>query len=138
MAKFSAECIKKMNEIVKTLSSRLGADTESLKLRVGLHTGPGRLMALCACIVNCGFQLLTLCTLFVPKVTAGVLRGQKSRFQLFGDSVNTAARMESTGEPDRIQASQSTADQLIKWNRGLWLEKRPDKVVAKGKGELQT
>lgn len=71
-------------------------------------------------------------------MTAGVLRGQKSRFQLFGDSVNCAARMESNGEAGRIQASQSTADQLIAWNRGTWLEKRDEKVVAKGKGEMQT
>jgi class 3 adenylate cyclase len=42
--------------------------------------------------------------------TAGVLRGEKSRFQLFGDTVNTAARMESTGQKGRIHVSQKTAD----------------------------
>jgi class 3 adenylate cyclase len=31
-------------------------------------------------------------------VTAGVLRGDKSRFQLFGDTVNTAARIETSSE----------------------------------------
>jgi class 3 adenylate cyclase len=46
--------------------------------------------------------------------------------------------MESTGQPGRIQASESTADQLRDWERGHWLEMRPDKVFAKGKGEMQT
>ena len=35
-------------------------------------------------------------------VTGGVLRGEKSRFQLFGDTVNTAARIESSGEANKI------------------------------------
>jgi hypothetical protein len=71
-------------------------------------------------------------------VTAGVLRGEKSRFQLFGDTVNTAARMESTGIVNRIHVSQATADLLIKGNKGHWVEARKDKVEAKGKGFLQT
>lgn len=67
-----------------------------------------------------------------------MLRGERSRFQLFGDTVNTAARMESTGERDRIQCSQLTADILIEAGKGHWVKAREKKVHAKGKGELQT
>ena len=41
------------------------------------------------------------------------MRGERARFQLFGDTMNTAARMEQTGMKNRIQVSQSTADCLI-------------------------
>ena len=71
-------------------------------------------------------------------VTAGVLRGEKSRFQLFGDTVNTASRIESTGIRNRIHMSQATADLIIQAGHGDWVVPRPDRVTAKGKGELQT
>ena len=57
---------------------------------------------------------------------------------LLSGSVNTAARMESTGETDRIQMSQSTADLLREAGKGHWLKARESLVHAKGKGELQT
>jgi hypothetical protein len=82
-----------------------------LQLRFGLHSGP---------------------------VTGGVLRGQKSRFQLFGDTVNTAARMESNGTPGKIQVTQSTADLLIAAGKGRWVKKREELIEAKGKGLMQT
>ena len=46
--------------------------------------------------------------------------------------------MESNGEPGRIHCSQATADALKARGKGLWLTPREEKVVAKGKGELQT
>ncbi|CAB9526550.1 Receptor-type guanylate cyclase gcy (Partial), partial [Seminavis robusta] len=111
MCKFATDCMNKMKVMMSSLADTMGEDTADLAMRVGLHSGP---------------------------VTAGVLRGQKSRFQLFGDTVNTASRMESNGLPHRIHVSQETADALRAKGKGMWLTTRPDKVQAKGKGLLQT
>ena len=100
-----------MERITKELVSTLGSGTETLRLRVGLHSGP---------------------------TTAGVLRGERARFQLFGDTVNTASRMESTGMKGRIQVSQATYDILLGSGKMSWLKPREEKIVAKGKGEMQT
>ena len=59
MVRFAADCRSKMNVLTRELELQLGPGTADLKLRIGLHSGP---------------------------VTAGVLRGQKARFQLFGDT----------------------------------------------------
>jgi len=111
MCRFAQDCISAMHVHTKELEIRLGPDTGDLSLRVGLHSGP---------------------------VVAGVLRGDKSRFQLFGDTMNTASRMESTGISNRIQLSQATADLLILNGKEHWITLREDKVRAKGKGELTT
>jgi len=59
MVKFARECLIKIQKILPGLESRLGPGTADLDMRVGIHSGA---------------------------VTAGVLRGEKARFQLFGDT----------------------------------------------------
>ena len=46
--------------------------------------------------------------------------------------------MESNGMPGRIHISEQTADLLKAAGKGSWVKKREDKIIAKGKGELQT
>jgi hypothetical protein len=111
MAKFARDCVAEMKEVVHKLEVTLGPDTADLAIRVGLHSGP---------------------------VTAGVLRGDRARFQLFGDTMNTAARMETNGLRNEIHISSETADLITEAKKESWLTLREDVVVAKGKGALQT
>ena len=45
-------------------------------------------------------------------ITAGVIGKLLPRYRIFGDTVNTAARMESNAEPGRVQLSASSAELL--------------------------
>ena len=111
MARFSRDILSKMNVLTKELEVTLGPDTGELALRVGMHSGP---------------------------VTAGVLRGERARFQLFGDTMNTCSRLENSSQRGRVLCSTETAELIKKAGKEAWLEKRVDNVFAKGKGQMET
>jgi adenylate cyclase len=80
----------------------------AFEMRVGIHTGP---------------------------VVAGVVGVKKFQYDLWGDTVNTASRMESHGVVDRVNISESTYRLLMDDPQFLFSSR--GKVEAKGKGELE-
>ena len=79
----------------------------SLEMRYGIHAGP---------------------------VVAGVIGKRKFSYDLWGDTVNTAARMESHGVPGHIQVTAAVRDALERTHR---FEER-GRIEIKGKGMMTT
>lgn len=70
----------------------------------------------------------------IGEATAGVIGTKKFIFDLWGDTVNTASRMESHGEPGKIHVTARVAEKL---DSTFKLTER-GKMLVKGKGEMST
>ena len=79
-----------------------------IQIRIGIHSGPA---------------------------VSGVIGKSKFAFDVWGDTINTAARLESNGEPGKIHLSQRTFDLL---DKNSSFNVRSQSISMKGKGVMQT
>jgi class 3 adenylate cyclase len=94
-------------EMVTALDRLNAANGTELKMRIGINTGP---------------------------IVAGVIGKRKFTYDLWGDTVNLASRMESSGVPGAIHVSESTYQAL---KEDFVLEERGI-VQCKGIGDVKT
>lgn len=99
------KCVEAGKRIIAYLNERNKTSDIKWEVRLGIHSGP---------------------------ISAGVIGKKKFSYDLFGDSINIAARIESAGEAGKINVSAYTHSLIKHRYPGTYR----GKIKAKGKGEL--
>ncbi|XP_059474978.1 adenylate cyclase type 2-like [Neocloeon triangulifer] len=109
---------------------------QTLDHTVVLTKFAARMMAVLKALNKDAFQTFNLRVgICHGKVMAGVVGEKKPLYDIWGDTVNMASRMDSTGLPGRIQILEQTATLLE--SQGVKCEAR-GMTYVKGKGDVQT
>ena len=103
--KHAVQCIEAGKKILAYLENRNKNSDLQWNARIGIHSGP---------------------------LIAGIIGERKFSFNIFGDTVNTAARIETASKTNKINISQSTYELA----KGHFEFEYRGKIKAKGKGEI--
>ena len=98
-------CVRAAEKMIQFLAERNKHHEIQWEVRIGIHSGP---------------------------MTAGVIGTKKLAYNIFGDTVNTAARIETAGAKGRINVSSTTYHHI----KDDYACEYRGKISAKGKGEL--
>ena len=126
----SIEMLSALSALTITMDPSIGdtswtKEVGEINVRIGIHCGP---------------------------LTAGVIGTERLQYDVWGDTVNVASRMESTGEPGRIQVSEAFASALslvpsasreprgadVDLAPGTWNLELRGEISIKGKGSMTT